>query len=159
LKLPFDLDPQLAKAQTSGSERELPEHRMKSVFVSLCAVLLLATQAAAQVVDRNARGPAGKDIQIGVYINVRPDCSSGPLPTIRLSGPPQHGKVTVKQGRVKATNYKQCLALEVPGYVALYRAPPGFSGADVLTLDIKYPNGRSETQKITVQVTAESQPI
>jgi uncharacterized membrane protein len=120
---------------------------------------ILVSGASAQTVERTAKGPANKDIQVGLYINVQTDCSSGPLPTIRLATPPQNGKVTVKQGRVKATNYKQCLALEVPGYVALYRASPGFSGTDTLTLDIKFPNGRSETQKITVQVTAENQRI
>jgi hypothetical protein len=45
---------------------------------------------------------------------VKPNCTSGPLPTIRLIGPPEHGKVSVKKVNVNATNYKQCLALEVP---------------------------------------------
>ena len=52
---------------------------------------------------------------MGVYINVRPDCTSGPLPSIELTSPPENGKVTVKKAQVTATNYKQCLALEVPG--------------------------------------------
>ena len=127
---------------------------MAKVLASLFILLAGSTIAHAQTVERSAKGPANKDIQVGLYLNVQPDCSSGPLPTIRLSAPPQNGKVTVKQANVKATNYKQCLALEVPAFVALYRASPGFSGTDTLTLDIKYPNGRSETQKITVQVTA-----
>lgn len=126
-------------------------------IVVLASIILHAgSSALAQTVERSAKGPANKDIQVGVYINVQSDCSSGPLPTIRLSTPPQNGKVTVKQGRVKATNYKQCLALEVPGFVAVYRSAPGFSGMDTLTLDIKYPNGRSETQKITVQITPDA---
>jgi hypothetical protein len=112
-------------------------------------------------VDRTARGPADKDIRIGLYVNVQPDCTSGPLPTIRLSTPPAHGKVTVKSAKVKATNYKQCLALEVPGFVAFYRSAPGFSGSDVAVLEVKFPNGRTEVQKITVTVgsATPSQPI
>ena len=115
----------------------------------------------AQTVERAARGPADKDIRIGLYVNVQPDCTSGPLPTIRLSTPPAHGKVTVKSAKVKATNYKQCLALEVPGFVAFYRSAPGFSGSDVAVLEVKFPNGRTEVQKITVTVGSAmpSQPI
>jgi hypothetical protein len=105
-----------------------------------------------QIVERAAKGQSGKDIRLGVYLNVQPDCTSGPLPIIRLSGRPEHGTVTVKKAKVNATNFKQCLALEVPGYVAFYRSQPNFSGVDVLTLEVKFPGGRSETQRITVTV-------
>jgi hypothetical protein len=54
---------------------------------------------------------------------------------------------------VKATNYKACLALEVPAYVAFYTSPPDFLGDDVMTLEVKFPGGRIEIQKITVKVT------
>ena len=93
-----------------------------------------------------------KDTQIGVYLNVLPDCTSGPLPTIRLATPPAAGKVVVKTAKVKATNYKACLALEVPAYVAFYKSPPEFLGNDVLTIEVKYAGGRTEIQKITVNV-------
>jgi len=132
--------------------------RCLAVFILLSA---LSSPVCAQTVDRTARGPADKDIRIGLYVNVQPDCTSGPLPTIRLSTPPAHGKVTVKSAKVKATNYKQCLALEVPGFVAFYRSAPGFSGSDVAVLEVKFPNGRTEVQKITVTVGSAmpSQPI
>ena len=126
--------------------------RIALVFLGglgFCAVAL----AQSQRIEHQAKGPADKDIQIGTYINVKPDCTSGPLPTIRLIGPPEHGKVSVKKVNVNATNYKQCLALEVPGYVAFYRAASGFAGTDVVTLEVKFPGGRSELQKITITVT------
>ena len=121
----------------------------------MSAILLVLTGSAwaeEKTVERAIRGPAGKDIRIGIYVNVQPDCSSGPLPSIRLSGPPANGKVAVKSAKIKATNYKQCLALEVPGFIAFYRSAPGFTGADVVTLEVKFPNGRTEIQKITVNV-------
>ena len=137
-----------------------------SVLVSgpgfvLAAVGLLASPALAQgttetaaprTVERAARGPAAKNIQVGVYLNVQPDCSSGALPAIRLVGPPANGTVSVKRGKVSATNYKQCLALEVPGFIAFYQSKPDFSGTDVVTLEIRYPQGRIELQRITVRV-------
>jgi len=103
-------------------------------------------------VERSVKTLANRDTQIGVYLNVLPDCTSGPLPTIRLVTPPTAGKVIVKSVKAKATNYKACLALEVPAYVAFYKAPPEFLGDDVLTIEVKYVGGRTEIQKITVKV-------
>jgi hypothetical protein len=92
------------------------------------------------------------DIRVGVYVNVRPDCTSGPLPSIQLTSPPENGKVTVKKAQVTATNYKQCLALEVPGFVAFYRSREDFAGVDVLTLEVKFPDGKTQVQRISVTV-------
>jgi hypothetical protein len=103
-------------------------------------------------VERTVKSAPNKDTRIGLYINVLPDCTSGPLPTIRLVNPPASGKVTVKSAKVKATNYKACLALEVPAYVAFYRSQPDFVGDDAMTIEVKYPGGRTEIQKITVNV-------
>jgi hypothetical protein len=142
-------------------------HRRRRALLAIGAIaafgLLSSAQPQAQAetraVERTARGPADKEIRIGVYINIRPDCSSGPLPSIRLTGPPTNGKVTVKSAKMKGTNYKQCLALEVPAYVAFYRSAPGFVGTDVVTLEVKFPGGRSETQKITVMIGGPGQSI
>ncbi|WP_157038811.1 hypothetical protein [Rhodopseudomonas palustris] len=103
-------------------------------------------------VERNARAAAGKPVRVGVYVNVQPDCSSGPLPSIRLVSPPGNGTVQIKRGKISATNYKQCLALEVPGFVAFYQSKADFAGTDTVTLEVKFPQGRIELQRITVTV-------
>jgi len=36
--------------------------------------------------------------------------------------------------------------------VAFYKSPPDFVGDDNLTIEVKYPGGRTEIQKITVNV-------
>lgn len=128
----------------------------------LAAALLLGSiqsHAWSQTVERNARGEPNKDIRVGVYINVKADCSSGPLPTIRLVDRPVSGNVTVKSGKVNAQNYKQCLALEVPAYIAFYKSNPGFGGTDRFTLEVKYPDGRTEVQKLNIKVGQASQKI
>ena len=102
--------------------------------------------------ERTVKSAPNRAIQVGLYVNVLPDCTSGPLPTIRLLNPPIAGKVVVKTAKVKATNYKACLALEVPAFVAFYRSPPEFLGNDVMTVEVKYAGGRTEIQKITVNV-------
>ena len=123
---------------------------MAFVFVALTFGAVAVAQSTAT--EHQAKGPADKEIQIGAYINIKPDCTSGPLPTIRLVGSPEHGKVSVKKITVSATNYKQCLAVEAPGYVAFYRSAPGFAGTDVVTLEVRFPGGRTELQRITVTV-------
>jgi hypothetical protein len=109
-------------------------------------------QSPAQSVERSVRALPNKDTQIGLYVNVRDDCTSGPLPTIRLVSPPASGKVVVKTARAKITNYKVCLALEVPAYIAFYKSASDFLGADIMTIEVSYPGGRTEIQKITVNV-------
>jgi len=126
-----------------------------SAIVLSCAWASGVCAQAAQV-ERMAKGPSGKPIQVGIYLNVRPDCTGGPLPTIRLIGSPEHGKIMVKKAKVSATNVKQCLAFEVPGLVAFYQSQPNFAGVDALTLEVKFPGGRTEIQKITVTVGASS---
>jgi hypothetical protein len=127
---------------------------MKPRWVLSGAIVVLGWAIAAaqeRVVQRHIKGAAGKDVRVGAYINVLPDCSSGPLPTIRLVKPPAHGQVTVKKAKVNATNYKQCLALDVPGYVAFYRSAPDFIGDDPFTLEVRFP-GRTELEEITISV-------
>jgi len=130
---------------------------MREILVLAAGIAMLANTtepavAQTQSVERSVRTAPNKDTQIGVYLDVQPDCTSGPLPTIRLATPPTSGKVVVKTAKVKATNYKSCLALEVPAYVAFYKAPADFLGNDVMTIEVKYSNGRTEIQTITVNV-------
>jgi hypothetical protein len=134
--------------------------QMRGIFSLPLAAILIADSGVAtaqtptepQVVERTVKALPNRDTQIGLYVNVKPDCTSGPLPTIRLASPPSSGNVVVKTGKVKATNYKACLALEVPAYVAFYKSQPEFLGNDALTIEVKYPQGRTEIQKITVSV-------
>jgi hypothetical protein len=124
-----------------------------AIAMLMGSVSAAAAQTPAETtVERSVRTLPNRDTQIGIFLNVLPDCTSGPLPTIRLVSPPTAGKVVVKSAKAKATNYKACLALEVPAYVAFYKSPPEFLGDDVLTIEVKYAGGRTELQKITVKV-------
>jgi hypothetical protein len=128
---------------------------MKALWLTAAAFLLTASTAAwaqVQVVNRTINGQPDSDIRVGVYVNVKPDCTSGQLPSIKLVSPPANGKVTVKQGKVTAPNYKQCLALEVPGFIALYHPRADFVGVDLLILEVRYPGGKTEVQKVSVTV-------
>jgi hypothetical protein len=119
---------------------------------TLAAALMSSAWAQGATVERSAKGAAATNIQVGLYLNVKPDCTSGTLPAIRLLAPPANGTLTIKRGKVTATNYKQCLALEVPGFVAFYKSKPDFAGVDSATIEVKYPAGRTEIQRISITV-------
>ncbi len=123
--------------------------------IFLC-VGALAAYAQDDVIERQLKAAPGRDARAGVFTDIRPDCTSGPLPAIRLTTPPAHGNVTVKRGTLKATNIKQCLAIEVPAFVAFYRASAGYSGADDFELEISLPDGHKRRERVHVTVTKSS---
>ena len=116
----------------------------------------LAAHAQDDVIERQLKAAPGRDVRVGVFTDIRPDCTSGPLPAIRLATPPAHGSVTVKRGTLKATNIKQCLAIEVPAFVAFYHASADYSGADDFELEISLPDGHKRRERVHVMVTKSS---
>jgi hypothetical protein len=125
----------------------------------LAAALLLFASihevfAQTNMVERDVNASPGRDVRVGIYTSIRPDCTSGPLPAIRLANPPAHGTVTVKRAMLKATNVKQCLAIDVPAFVAFYHAVPDFSGSDEFLLEITFTGGRKEVQDFRVTVSS-----
>ena len=116
----------------------------------------LAAYAQDDVIERQLKAAPGRDVRAGVFTDIRPDCTSGPLPAIRLATPPAHGSVTVKRGTLRATNIKQCLAIEVPAFVAFYHASADYSGADDFELEISSPNGHKRRERVHVTVTKSS---
>ena len=91
-------------------------------------------------------------MRVGIYSSIRSDCSSGSLPSIRLAVSPEHGAVTVKRTMLKATNLKQCLAVEATALVASYRAADDFDGVDRFELEIGFSDGRKQLQHFNVSV-------
>jgi hypothetical protein len=103
-------------------------------------------------IERQVRGKPDTNINAGIFTTVREDCTAGPLPVVRLVTPPSHGNVTVKQGRLRATNVKQCLGMELPAFIAIYRSAKDFVGQDNFTLEVKGAEGKTQIQRITVTV-------
>jgi len=127
-------------------------------LASIVFLLALPTLALAQepsqtpTVDRQIKGKPDTNINAGIFASVRQDCTAGPLPVIRLLTPPAHGKVTMKQGRLRATNLKQCLGVEVPAFIAIYRSAKDFVGEDNFTLEVIGTSGKSQIQRVIVTI-------
>lgn len=121
---------------------------------SICVLLAFPAFAHAQTatIERQIKGKPDTNINAGIFVTVRRDCTAGPLPVVRLLTPPAHGRVTVKQGRLRATNIKQCLGMELPAFVAIYRSAQDFIGKDVFTLEVVGTGGKSQVQRVTVTV-------
>jgi hypothetical protein len=97
---------------------------------------------------------AGRDARVGLYADLRPDCTSGPLPTIRLLVTPAHGVVIVKRATLKATNLKQCLATEMPALVVIYHSTKDYAGTDEFTLEISWPRGHKQLRRVWLKVSS-----
>ena len=124
--------------------------RLALVFV--CCAMVSAAHAQSGAIERQIKAMPGRDARVAVYTSIQADCTSGPLPAIRLALAPQHGTVSVRRATLKATNFKQCLATEVPALVAFYRANQNFDGADSFDLEVNFAGGRKQIEHFTVNV-------
>ena len=127
----------------------------RSLLVFLVACLLLASPSAfaePPVTERSVKVQAGKDARVAVFANIRSDCTPGPLPTIKLKLAPTRGKITVRTAKFRATNVRHCLAIEVPAYVAIYRADAEFLGEDVVELEVVDASGKQRIERLTISI-------
>lgn len=91
-------------------------------------------------------------VRLAVYGSIRADCTAGQLPSVRLSQNPEHGTITVKQARMRSTNFKNCLAVEAPVFVAIYRSTVGFSGQDLAALEVISSDGNKQLQRFKITI-------
>jgi hypothetical protein len=115
---------------------------------------MCASSASSQTtsLDRKVKAAPGHEAGVGIYTSIRADCTAGPLPAIRLSVAPEHGTVTVRRAMLKATNVKQCLAVEMPAFVAFYRASQDFRSDDHFELEVSFAGGRKQLQRLHVGI-------
>jgi hypothetical protein len=102
--------------------------------------------------DREIKATPGREVRVGIYTSMRPDCTAGPLPAVRLSVAPEHGSVTVRRATLKATNVKQCLAAELPAFVAFYRPKADSAADDRFELEVSFAAGRKQIQRFHVTI-------
>jgi len=146
-----------SKYYTCFAEVRAPKSRLSLAMRLpnlLSIVFLLVTPSIAfgqePTIARQFKGKPDTNINVGFFTTIKPDCTAGPLPVIRLITPPAHGKITVTRGRLQATNLRQCLGAELPVFVALYRSAPDYIGQDTFTIELVGANGKKQLQQITV---------
>lgn len=127
------------------------KRRLLAIFF-IFALPVFSVVAQSQTIERQYKTKPETNINVGVFTSIHKDCTAAPLPVIRLAAPPAHGKVVVKQGRLRATNLKQCLGADLPAFVAIYRSAGDFIGQDVFTLEVISSGGKAQFQRIIVTV-------
>jgi hypothetical protein len=133
-------------------------HRLQppaAALVLACCLVLPGAAALAQTnsAHRSTDAIAGKSHRLGVYGNVQKDCTSGPLPTVRVVTPPKHGELNVRSGKLKAGRISRCPKLEATAQGVFYKPNSTYKGADEVSYEVKSASGKveSHTVKITVK--------
>lgn len=101
---------------------------------------------------RSADAVAGKPHRLGAYGNVQKDCTSGPLPTIRVLTPPKHGELNVRSGTLKAGRITRCPNLAAKAQGVFYKANPAYKGADEVSYEVKSASGKVESHTVRITV-------
>jgi hypothetical protein len=123
-----------------------------------CVLVLFGTAALAQTnsAHRSAEAVTGKPLRLGTYGNVQKDCTSGPLPTVRVLTPPKHGELNVRSGNLKAGRVTRCPNLRPTAQGIFYQANSKYSGTDEVSFEVKAVSGKVETH--TVRITVKDAP-
>ncbi|MXQ14091.1 4-aminobutyrate aminotransferase [Microvirga makkahensis] len=130
-------------------------HRKRSATLAVAGVLVLSATAAlaqANSAYRSTDAIAGKTHRLGVYGNVRKDCTSGPLPTVRVVTPPRHGELNVRSGKLKAGRIPRCPTLEPTAQGIFYKANPTYKGTDEVSYEVRSASGKVETHTVRISV-------
>ena len=85
------------------------------------------------------------------------DCSPKGLTAVTVFAPPQHGKVTIDLGRwtsafPQGNPRSDCNKRQTEGTLISYEPAPGFSGADAMTLDIRFPDAAPFKKRYSITV-------
>ncbi|EIM25958.1 hypothetical protein [Microvirga lotononidis] len=107
---------------------------------------------------RSAEVVAGKAERLGVYGNVQKDCTSGPLPTVRVVTPPKNGELNVRSGKLKAGRISRCPKLEATAQGIFYKAKPAYTGIDEVVYEVRSASGKVESHTVRITVKEAAAP-
>jgi len=136
----------------------LPAARSASVAAPLAAAvaaswLCLAGPALAQTtVTRSETVPAGKQARLVIVPNLKKDCSSGPMPEIKVVTPPKSGSLITKAGKLKTPAKYRCPNKDAEVQAIFYQPNSGYTGSDGVVVEIKNSDGEVEKRDIRITV-------
>jgi hypothetical protein len=122
-------------------------------WLATAALLCCASTVYSQgnSLDREIKAAPGREVRVGIYSSIRPDCTAGPL-----AGDPARRCARTRhrhrRAMLKATNLKQCLTVEAPAFVAFYRASQDLKSDDRFELEVSFTAGRKQLQRFHVNI-------
>jgi hypothetical protein len=100
---------------------------------------------------------AGNESQIATMNYVNMDCTSGPLPDVRVVTPPASGELRFDQikyavYRKKDNSRSHCNGKIVDAVGVFYRSKPDFAGADKVVVDVDFRDGNVRRFVYSIEV-------
>jgi hypothetical protein len=128
---------------------------VRTGIVAFVALALSAATAHAQYTSKVAA--AGKPMELYWAASVNPDCSANGTPTIKVSSPPTHGRVTINRTGVfanfSAANVRQhCNTRRLAGVKAFYISQRGYQGPDRVAFEVIWPSGKHVRRDVSITV-------
>jgi hypothetical protein len=121
--------------------------------IVLTGALLLAGSATAQTSDTRTKTVApGRTVRLEIAPNLKKDCTTGPMPEIRVSGSPKNGSVITKVSKLKTPASFRCPNKEAAVQALFYQPNSGFTGSDDVTFEVKDSDGQVKTRTVKITV-------
>lgn len=137
----------------------MPSIRRLAVLAG--ALAALAGPAAAQTtVTRAVTVQTGKTVRLAIAPNLKRDCSTGPMPEVKITTAPKNGSLITRAGKLTTPAKYRCPSKEAGVQGVFYQPNAGFTGADEVAFVIKTTDGATDaiTVKITVGGSAPAKP-
>lgn len=100
---------------------------------------------------------AGHEVRVYWASSLNPDCTPNGQIVVRMTQPPQHGRVAIRNTRLfpsypSSSNRNVCNTRRVPGIEAYYQPASGYTGFDSASFEAIFPNGEYRQYTANVQV-------
>jgi hypothetical protein len=135
------------------------ETRYMKAFTVACFIAVGASIAGSG--SARAQTPysvvAGHEVRINWAASVNPDCTSNGQVVMRITQPPQHGRVSIRNAGVfpnfPGSNVRNvCNTHRVRGVEAYYRPEAGYVGFDSVGFETVFPTGTYRQYTANIQV-------
>lgn len=123
-------------------------------YFAALMIVILPSMASAQTTYNVV---AGGRVRVNWAYSVNPDCSSDGQVVMRITEAPQHGRISISNGRLfpnyPSSNVRNvCNTRRVPGVEAYYQPAAGYLGYDSVSFEIIFPSGTYRQYTANIQV-------
>jgi hypothetical protein len=130
---------------------------LKFAAAGLAALGLIVTWSGAASAQTTFNVAAGHQVRVNWAISLNPDCTPDGQIVVRMTQPPQHGRVTIRNGRAfpnyPSSNIRNvCNTRRVPAVESYYRPEPGYTGFDSVSFETIFPGGSYRQNTANIQV-------
>jgi hypothetical protein len=135
--------------------------RLYTMIGAVAFLVLAASPAPAQTppqtVELTRVVAAEQKLRLEFWYSINPDCSSIGQSTVRITEPPEHGKLTIENGQgftnfPKENQRYDCNTRKSDGVLIFYEPSSGYTGTDSTTLYIIMPTGFTTTRHYSIEV-------